>query len=169
MHSSAPSCPPPSNSKQVIKTDKWLIKPAARSSQRPAGARSALTDFSCSAVQALPQVPPEKWLIKKGPRRRRYETVKVFALQEVCPSLTAPPLRPMSPAVSDAGKLVSASYNVKVIPHPSHSSGFGFKPSIHSLPPPHLLLLNLTSGIALCRLRFKPRARSVRNGDIVSL
>jgi hypothetical protein len=61
----------------------------------------------------LPSVPPEKWLIKSVPSRRRYETVKVTAFDKSSPS-SAASLRSTTSVATANDKLVSASFNVKV-------------------------------------------------------
>jgi hypothetical protein len=61
--------------------------------------------------------PPEKWLIKADPNRKRYETVKLSAFKKSCPSF-ARDLQTTTSAASVNDKLISASFNVKVNDQP---------------------------------------------------
>jgi hypothetical protein len=143
-----------SSSKFIIKAD-FPVKSAGRTCKRPGGAKAGPVDYSCSAVHSstdvMPHVPPEKWLIKAGPKRNRYETVKVSALKEPSPSLTPAPLSRSTSAVSsDAEKLVSASYNVKVVfPRPLLHRVWSLNHRTTHPPPPPPLIRDYTAPIAL--------------------
>ncbi len=78
------------------------------------------------ATSLLPSVPPEKWLIKSVPTRRRYETVKVTAFKKTIPSSSAS-LQSATSVASADDKLISASFNVKV----------KFRPQFVYPPAPH--------------------------------
>jgi hypothetical protein len=162
-----------SSSKFIIKAD-FPVKSAGGTCKRPCSAKAGPVDYSCSAVHSsadvLPLVPPEKWLIKAGAKRNRYETVKVAAFKEPSPPLTPAPLSRSTSAVSsDAEKFVSASYNVKVIfPRPLLNRVWSLNHrTTHLLPPTPSPLFTFTftftftSGITLRRLRFKPRTRTL--------
>ena len=160
-----------SSSKFIIKAD-FPVKSAGGTCKRPCGAKAGPVDYSCSAEHSsrdvMPPVPPEKWLIKAGAKRNRYETVKVAAFKEPSPPLTPAPLSRSTSAVSsDAEKFVSASYNVKVIfPRPLLNSVWSLNHRTTHLPPPSPLFtftftFTFTSGITLRRLRFKPRTRTL--------
>jgi hypothetical protein len=91
----------------------------------------------------FPSVPPEKWLIKAYPNRKRYETVKLSAFKKSFPSF-ARDLQTTTSAASVNDKLTSASFNVKVnnqphIPNPILEPYCDIFIS-HSLTQPHRLM-----------------------------
>jgi hypothetical protein len=68
-------------------------------------------------ISSLPPIPPEKWLIKSGSKRCRYETVKVAAMKERLPHSLAPAAansKSRTSATSADEDTISASFNVKV-------------------------------------------------------